>query len=307
MRRSSLVASLAAAFVIAGASASFAATHNVSVACCSFSPSYLEINQGDTVIWSSDGSVSHTVTSGKSSAPADNPGALFDGSLPFSAPPGPTFSFTFNNPGNVPYFCRPHEFVGMKGTIVVRCTSPDTTNRAGNVDTGPGGIGPVDVLTVNGSAGTPPAREVIVTANAAVTIGIVNPPQGGPGLYAIWRVQGEPCTGDATAAVLKTSSGTQPLGTSAFCLPVNNTVTPGTCPCSKILGTGFVSKPIFGAPAANAVCLHVQPADPRAPTTRMTTFPPGVYSVTGLIFDRGSQFGPKLVSLTNTVVVISRP
>jgi len=305
MRRSSLVASIAAAVVIAGASASFAATHNVAVSCCTFSPSYLEINQGDTVIWTSDGFVSHSVTSGKSSAPADSPGALFDAALPFGGMP--TFSFTFTNAGNVPYFCRPHEFVQMKGTIVVRCTSPDTANRAGNVDTGLGGIGPSDVLTVNGSAGTPPNREVIVTANASVSIGLVNPPQGGPGLYALWRFQGEPCTGDATAAVLKTSSGTQSIGTSAFCLPVNNTVTPGTCPCTKILGTGWVSKPIFGAPAANAVCLHVQPADPRAPTTLTTTFPPGVYSVTGLIFDRGSQFGPKLVSLTNTVVVISRP
>ena len=51
----------------------------------------------------------------------------------------------------------------MKGTIVVRCASPDTSCRAGNVDTGPGGVGPVDVLTVNGSAGSPPAREVIVS------------------------------------------------------------------------------------------------------------------------------------------------
>jgi plastocyanin len=304
--RRCLVSSLAGLVVPAlFASAALAANHNVTVTCCSFTPSYLEIAEGDSVTWIPDGFVLHTVTSGLTSAPADNPGVLFDATLPsgFTTP----FAFTFNTPGNVPYFCRPHELAQMKGTIVVRCANPDTACRAGNVDTGPGGVGPSDVLTVNGSAGTPPAREVVVTANASVSIGIVNPPQGGPGLYAIWRIRGEPCMGDATAAVLNTSSGTQPLGTSCFCLPVNNTVTPGSCPCSRVLGTGFVSKPIFGAAAANNVCLHRAPADAKAPTTLTTTFPPGVYSVTGLIFDRGSAFGPKKVSLTNTVVVLSRP
>lgn len=310
LTRRSLASTLAGLAVLAaGAPVALAANHTVMVRCCVFDPAYLEIVQGDTVTWQSDGAVTHTVTSGRSSAPADNPGALFDAGLPFGGfPMGASFAFTFNTAGNVPYFCRPHEFTLMKGTIVVRCASPDTSLRAGNVDTGPGGVGPVDVLTVNGSAGTPPAREVIVTANTPVSIGLVNPPQGGPGLYALWRVHGEPCVGDATAALLNTSSsGTQSIGTSCVCLPVNNTATPGACPCAKILGTGFVSKPIFGAAAANNVCLHRAPADPSAPTTLSTTFPPGIYTVAGVIFDRGSAFGPKKVSLTNAVIVIARP
>jgi hypothetical protein len=195
----------------------------------------------------------------------------------------------------------------MKGTIVVRCANPDNTFRPGNVDTGAGGSGPVDVLTVNGSAGAGAAREVLVTPNVNVSIGIAIPPQGGQGLYAIWRFHGEPCVGDATATMLTTGSGTQALGTAAVCLPVNNTTVPGSCPCTSVFGAGFTSRAISGAPTANALCLHRSPADPVSPTTLTTSFPPGIYTVTGVVVDRGSASGPKRVSLTNSVIVIARP
>jgi len=313
MSRQPVVASrTAAAFAVAVIvfvgllpGAARAANHNVDVSCCSFTPAYLEIQQGDTVTWNWTDFALHTVTSGLSSNPADNPGALFDTpQMTFGA----TFVFQFNNPGNVPYFCRPHELppFNMKGTIVVRCANPDTSCRAGNVDTGGGGA-PVDVLFVNGSAGTPPEREVIVTANTQVAITINKPPAGGTGLYVFWIAVREPCVGDATPAVLNTNAGMQAIGTSCFCLPVNNTVMPGSCPCSLYRELGRVSRSILGAPTAAALCVPHRVANPRAPTTFMTSFRPGIYAVLGAILDPNSASGPKPVSLTNTVVIVARP
>src|SRR5215510_7124956 len=106
----------AAAFLALAAQASHAANVDVNVACCTFSPAFLEITEGDTVTWHwTDTFTNHTVTSGKSSAPGDMPGSLFDASL---SSLNPTFAFTFSTAGTVPYFCRPHELLGMKGTIV---------------------------------------------------------------------------------------------------------------------------------------------------------------------------------------------
>src|SRR5690606_33159051 len=76
----------------------------------------LEIDAGDTVQWvwvTGD----HTVTSGESSSPSDNPGDLFDADLHAGQT---TFEFTFNDPGTYPYFCRHHELFGMRGVIEVR-------------------------------------------------------------------------------------------------------------------------------------------------------------------------------------------
>ncbi len=312
MSRQPVVASrTAAAFAVAVIvfvgllpGAARAANFDVLVDCCSFSPAYLEIQQGDTVTWHWMDSIGfpHTATSGRTSAPADNPGALFDAPLNSAST---TFAFQFNNAGNVPYFCRFHE-LDMKGTIVVRCANPDTSCRAGNVDTGGGGA-PVDVLFVNGSAGTPPEREVIVTANTQVAITINKPPAGGTGLYVFWIAVREPCVGDATPAVLNTSAGMQAIGTSCFCLPVNNTVMPGSCPCSLYRELGRVSRSILGAPTAAALCVPHRVANPRAPTTFMTSFRPGIYAVLGAILDPNSASGPKPVSLTNTVVIVARP
>jgi plastocyanin len=79
----------------------------------SFDPPVLTVGLGRTVAWRNEGQNPHTVTSG---APGSNPGALFDsGTL---NPPG-GFTFTFNETGNYPYFCRIHGS-SMSGTIQVR-------------------------------------------------------------------------------------------------------------------------------------------------------------------------------------------
>ena len=81
-----------------------------------FNPSSVTIAVGGTVRWRNTGAIAHTVTSGTSSMAAANPGALFDHN---PLPPGGTFEFTFTTAGSQPYFCRFHEAMGMKGTVVV--------------------------------------------------------------------------------------------------------------------------------------------------------------------------------------------
>lgn len=78
-----------------------------------FSPPLATVKAGTTVKWVSDGLMGHTVTSAISGATR---GSLFDANLTSSVT---TFSFRFTQPGAVPYVCRPHEGLGMVGTINV--------------------------------------------------------------------------------------------------------------------------------------------------------------------------------------------
>ncbi len=91
-----------------------AATHQVDVRNFDFVPSSLTIQAGDSVHWTwVEGS--HTVTSGNDSADP-NVGDLFDVSVNSG---NPEFGYRFNQAGQYPYFCRPHEALGMKGMITV--------------------------------------------------------------------------------------------------------------------------------------------------------------------------------------------
>jgi plastocyanin len=76
----------------------------------SFAPATVTIKVGTTVVWTSEDQVSHTVT-------ADD-GSFDSGTMRR----GDTFSHTFTEPGEYPYYCRFHGGqggVGMAGTIVV--------------------------------------------------------------------------------------------------------------------------------------------------------------------------------------------
>src|SRR5262249_15355037 len=86
----------------------------------SFMPARLTVTAGTTIRWSNVGGDSHTVTSGLSSRAVDAPGADFDQPLA----PGRTLELTFNTPGEHPFFCRPHEGMGMKGVITVVAAPP---------------------------------------------------------------------------------------------------------------------------------------------------------------------------------------
>ena len=94
--------------------ASTGAIHHVTQSGTSFIPANLTIARTDTVIWTWT-SLSHTVTNGTGSTDP-NVGTLFD--VPLNSL-NPTFKYVFGTAGTFPYFCRPHELFGMKGTITV--------------------------------------------------------------------------------------------------------------------------------------------------------------------------------------------
>ncbi len=79
----------------------------------------LTISQNDTIQWDWVEGF-HTITSGLSSSPDDNPGELFD--VP-SDPDNTFFQFAYLDEGDFPYFCRPHEGLNMKGLIRVQVVS----------------------------------------------------------------------------------------------------------------------------------------------------------------------------------------
>ena len=74
-------------------------------------PFNVSVSAGEEITWSNDDSAAHTVTSG---APSDGPDGNFDSGL-FMA--GNTFSVTFDEAGDYPYFCMVHPW--MIGNVSV--------------------------------------------------------------------------------------------------------------------------------------------------------------------------------------------
>lgn len=107
------MASLAVLLLLSLAVSAGAATVQVQQAGLTFSPDDITIDVGDTVewVWSSG---FHTVTNGTGGADPDV-GNLFDLTLTSG-----TVSYTFQTAGDVPYFCRPHEGLGMAGIVRVQ-------------------------------------------------------------------------------------------------------------------------------------------------------------------------------------------
>ena len=77
-----------------------------------FIPYEATINVGDEVTWSNDDTAAHTVTAGSA---ADGPSGAFDSSLFMAAT---TFSHTFDEEGEFPYFCMVHPW--MEGIVKVQ-------------------------------------------------------------------------------------------------------------------------------------------------------------------------------------------
>jgi plastocyanin len=75
----------------------------------SYKPNPIEIKVGDTVTWINNDSSPHTVTSS-----SDEGNITFDSDV---LRRGETFSFTFDQEGQYPYFCTLHP--NMIGTVVV--------------------------------------------------------------------------------------------------------------------------------------------------------------------------------------------
>ena len=80
-----------------------------------FSPRDVSISVGDSVTWRWDGGNNHSVTQGTTPDASQDPTRLFDSPIKSSG----TFGYRFTAEGTVPYFCRPHFSMGMRGTITV--------------------------------------------------------------------------------------------------------------------------------------------------------------------------------------------
>ena len=80
-----------------------------------YQPNPIQVSKGATVTWTNNDSQPHTVTSGSNGQP-DN---KFNSSPNFTPllNPGQTFSFTFTEQGQYPYFCMLHP--NMVGTVSV--------------------------------------------------------------------------------------------------------------------------------------------------------------------------------------------
>jgi plastocyanin len=98
------------------------ASVSVSIVPCSsslttdaFSPNPVQVSIGATVTWTNDDAQPHTVTSGENGTP----NGKFDSSPNFNPllVPGQTFSHTFTEAGQYPYFCVLHP--NMVGTVSV--------------------------------------------------------------------------------------------------------------------------------------------------------------------------------------------
>lgn len=96
-----------------------------------FDPEQITVSAGDTVRWLNTTDRAHTVTAYGSGLPD---GADFFASGGFESTPAArdgwddgegaiypceSFEHTFETPGEYPYFCIPHEGMGMVGTVVV--------------------------------------------------------------------------------------------------------------------------------------------------------------------------------------------
>ena len=81
-------------------------------------PHEATIARGGTVTWVNE-DAAHTVTAGDIAADLDAIGDSFPGGFDSGfLMAGDTFSHTFEEPGEYPYFCMMH--VWMQGTVVVR-------------------------------------------------------------------------------------------------------------------------------------------------------------------------------------------
>jgi len=90
-----------------------------------FMPETITVPVGTTVTWTNGETIGHTITSGawgdvnestgiRGSQSADG---LFDHALAPKGQEGDTFSFTFDEPGEYPYFCQPH--LAMNAMVIV--------------------------------------------------------------------------------------------------------------------------------------------------------------------------------------------
>lgn len=88
----------------------------------SFAPDSVTVRVGDIVEWRNRSPFAHTVTADPAKAADPAHVALPAGAIAFDSgpvPAGQIFRRAFTVPGTYGYVCKPHEGMGMRGTVVV--------------------------------------------------------------------------------------------------------------------------------------------------------------------------------------------
>jgi plastocyanin len=153
----------------------FAETYNVSNAPGSstpgcentnscFIPSVLNIQVGDSVIWTNDDTTVHTITSGTSSGGTDG---AFDSSL---VQPGSSYTLTFPGVDTYNYFCVVHPW--MEGIVTVTSSTP--TPPTINVSTDKSSYQSGDTIIISGTITNPIEGKDVVIKSIAPSGNIVD-------------------------------------------------------------------------------------------------------------------------------------
>lgn len=118
MRRSVLVSLAALAIVVAGPGVARGEA-GVAMKDSRYTPRDLTVAAGETVVWTNDDGVGHSVTADDGSFDSSPACGGIGGTCMGR---GATFRFTFKSPGRVSYHCRAHGAAGgqgMAGTVTV--------------------------------------------------------------------------------------------------------------------------------------------------------------------------------------------
>jgi plastocyanin len=129
-----------------------------------FAPNPINANVGDTVTWTNKDSTPHTVTSGTGGS-SGTPDGKFDSSPGFNPlmAPQQTFSHTFEEAGEFPYYCGLHPV--MVGTVII----------ASGTGNGNGGNG--EPFSVTATAGGTDYEITGTSDGAMATTATINPRQ----------------------------------------------------------------------------------------------------------------------------------
>src|SRR3989344_108570 len=104
-------------------------TYQVKISGYSFTPKNITVNVGDTVVWTNNDAVTHTVDSSSGNE-------LASGNITT----GMRFSHTFNTAGTFTYHCGPHPNMTGSVTVIVPGGTPQTTiPQTSNYPSGSGG------------------------------------------------------------------------------------------------------------------------------------------------------------------------
>ncbi len=178
----------------------------------------------------------------------------------------------------------------------------------GNVDTGDGSP-PAMVLYLNGSTGGQ-THEVSVGAGQTVRLDVLHAPSFAPGRghYAVWILDGDGLDCVSRDISFRDGSGQAvALGCGLRCLPINNSVSAGSCVCPSTFPRGFTSRQL-SAGAAARYCLNARPGHDLAPEHFFVRFPVGEYTIGGVVLDRNAPASPETnIAVANWIIVRSRP